>query len=178
MGAKLFNPDMTPQPSCGLFYTLPVVFGTLFLKGDYWGLTRQSPNKIRKVDWVSGACIMAKKETYKKTGGFDEGIFMYMEEIDLLYRAKKIGLAAYFFPEARLVHYGSLSSGEKTYPIVQIYQGFLYLYKKHFPKWQIFCLKSMLKLKALISIGIGRLTKNDYLIKTYEKALEMVEANR
>jgi len=61
LGGKLLNKDLTPQPSCGPFYTLPVIFGALFLKGDYWGLTRYSPDKTQAVDWVSGACILTKK---------------------------------------------------------------------------------------------------------------------
>ena len=90
LGGKLFEKDgITPQPSCGPFYTLPVIFGALFLKGDYWGLTRYSPNKIKEVDWISGACILTKREYLVNLGGFDEKIFMYMDEIDLLYRAKK-----------------------------------------------------------------------------------------
>src|SRR3989338_7470766 len=85
VGAKLFNKDMTEQPSTAPFFTLPVVFAALFLKGDYWGLTRASPNVSRKVDWVSGACIMTKKDFYNKLNGFDESVFMYMDEVDLLY---------------------------------------------------------------------------------------------
>ena len=92
LGAKLLNKDMTPQASSAPFYTLNVVFGALFLRGDYWGLTRSSPTNTIKTDWVSGACMLTKKEYYEKIHGFDENIFMYMDEVDMLYRAKKAGL--------------------------------------------------------------------------------------
>ena len=52
LGAKLLNHDLTPQPSACRFFTLPVVFATLLLKGDYWGLTRYSPNKFCRIDWI------------------------------------------------------------------------------------------------------------------------------
>src|SRR4030042_1254966 len=91
IGGKLFNSDRTPQSSCGPFFSLPVVFAALFLRGDRIGLTRYSPNKPRRVDWISGACIMAPKKLFLDGLLFDEKIFMYMEEIDLLYRAKKKG---------------------------------------------------------------------------------------
>ena len=52
-GGKLLNEDMSSQPSCGPFYTIPVVALMLFTKGDYWGATRYSPNEIRRVDLVS-----------------------------------------------------------------------------------------------------------------------------
>jgi GT2 family glycosyltransferase len=178
LGGKLFNKDMTPQPSCGPFYSLPVVFGALFLKGDYWGLTRYSPNQTKEVDWISGACILTKKEYFEKLNGFDENIFMYMDEIDLLYRAKKIGYRVYFYPESKFIHLGSASSGGKTYPILQVYKGFLYFYGKHYPKISVFFLKFLLKLKAVVSLTIGKLTNNQYLVKTYEQANRLVEMGR
>ena len=167
LGGKLFNKDMTPQPSCGPFYTLPVIFAALFLKGDYWGLTRYSPNNLKKIDWVSGACILTKKEYYKKIGGFDEEIFMYMEEIDLLYRAKLKKYQTYFYPQAPFIHLGFASSGSKSAPIINVYRGFLYLYKKHFPGLSLFFLKILLKLKARVAIFIGKITQNSYLCLLY-----------
>jgi len=178
LGPKLLNKNQTPQPSCGPFYTLPVVFGALFLKGDYWGLTRYSPSKVKEVDWISGACILTKKEYFDKLNGFDENIFMYMDEIDLLYRAKKRGHKVFFFPEAQFIHLGSASSAGKTYPILQVYRGFLYFYRKHYPKMAVFFLKILLKLKAAISLTIGRLSNNRYLIETYEQAFKLVEMDR
>lgn len=174
LGGKLLNKDLTPQPSCGPMYYLPMIFAHLFLKGDYWRLTRYSPNKTKKVDWVSGACFLTKKEYFNKLGGFDEDIFMYMDEIDLFYRAKKQNFKIFFYPEAKFIHLGSASSGQRTYPITQVYQGLLYFYQKHFSKSSQLLLKILLKLKALISIAIGKITKNQYLINTYEKALKLV----
>ena len=176
LGGKLFNKDNTPQPSAGPFYTLPVVFGALFLRGDYWGLTRYSPDKLTEVNWISGACILTKKEYFQKIGGFDEDIFMYMDEIDLLYRAKKAGYRVWFTPLARFIHLGSASSGGRTYPILQVYKGFIYFYRKHYNRpLTIFLLKFMLQLKAEIALLIGKITRNDYLTATYEKAIELVK---
>ena len=174
VGAKLFNKDMTEQPSAAPFFTLPVVFAALFLKGDYWGLTRSSPNTIKKVDWVSGACILTKKEYYKKVNGFDESVFMYMDEVDLLYRARQINMNTFFYPEAKFIHIGFASSGSKSYPVVQVFKGLIFFYKKHYSKRALFWLLIMLKLKAKVSLIIGKCTKNNYLINTYENALKMV----
>ena len=174
VGAKLFNKDMTEQSSAAPFFTLPVVFAALFLKGDYWGLTRSSPNNVKQVDWVSGACIMTKKDFYNKVNGFDESVFMYMDEVDLLYRAKQKKLNTYFYPDAKFIHIGFASSGSKSYPVVQVFKGLIFFYKKHYSKWAYFWLMIMLKLKARVSLVIGKLTKNNYLINTYENALKMV----
>lgn len=173
LGPKLFNKDLTPQASSAPFYTLPVVFAALFLKGDHWGASRSSPDKTIKTDWVSGACIMTKKEYYDKIRGFDEGIFMYMDEVDLLYRAQKAGFNTYFYPSAHFIHLGSASSNGKTYPILQVYKGFLYFYRKHYSHTSLILLKIMLQLKALIALIIGYIIKSEYLKKTYAEAFKL-----
>jgi GT2 family glycosyltransferase len=119
---------------------------------------------------VSGACILTKKIYYQKLKGFDRNIFMYMEEVDLLYRAKKLGLYTYFYPKAQVIHFGSASSGGKTFPILQVYRGFIFFYKKHFSLISLFFLHVILKLKAAIAYLIGKIKKDRYLIETYEKA--------
>lgn len=173
LGPKLFNKNMTPQASSAPFYTLPVVFAALFLRGDHWGASRSSPDETVKTDWVSGACIMTKKEYYDKIHGFDEGIFMYMDEVDLLYRAKKAGYSTYFYPKAHFIHLGSASSNGKTYPILQVYKGFLYFYRKHHSLTSLILLKIMLQLKALIALIIGYVINNDYLKETYAEAYKL-----
>ena len=174
LGPKLFNKDMTPQASSAPFYTLPVVFAALFLKGDHWGASRSSPDKTIKTDWVSGACIMTKKEYFDKIKGFDEDIFMYMDEVDLLYRAQKAGFSTYFYHSAHFIHLGSASSNGKTYPILQVYKGFLYFYQKHYSRLSLILLKIMLQLKALIALIIGYIIKSEYLKKTYAEAFKLV----
>ena len=174
LGAKLLNCDLTPQPSACRFFTLPVAFATLLLKGDYWGLTRSSPDKFKKVDWITGACILTTKKIYERLGGFDKNIFMYMEEVDLLYRAKKLGLNTYFYPESQIIHLGSASSNGRTYPILQVYQGFLFFYKKHYSTFHLSALRLILKFKALIAYLIGKIKGDRYLIETYEQAFKLV----
>jgi len=173
LGAKLLNCDLTLQPSSGRFFTLPVVFATLLLKGDYWGLTRSSPDKFCQVDWISGACIMTTKKYFQRLGGFDKNIFMYMEEVDLLYRARKKGLNTYFYPHSQIIHLGSASSNGKKFPILQVYRGFLFFYKKHYTIFHIFVLHLILKFKALLAYLIGKIKGDQYLIETYEQAFKL-----
>lgn len=173
LGAKLLNGDLSPQPSACRFFTLPVVFATLLMKGDYWGLTRSSPDKFCKTDWISGACIMTTKKYYQRLGGFDKNIFMYMEEVDLLYRAKKLGLNTYFYPDSQIIHLGSASSNGKTFPILQVYKGFLFFYKKHYSIFHLLILHVILKSKAIIAYLFGKIKGNRYLIETYDQAFKI-----
>lgn len=175
VGPKLFNADGSPQTSGGPFFSLPVVFAALFLKGDYNGLTRQSPDETRYVDWVSGACILAPRRIFMDNLLFDEGIFMYMEEIDLLMRARAKGYRTMFYPEAHIMHIGSGSSTNKRKgPVLNIYRGFLYLYRKHYSEASLEVLKFMLRAKAVIVVFLAKLLGKDDLKEIYEEAYRLV----
>jgi len=175
IGPKLLNPDKTPQSSCGPFFSLPVVFAALFLKGDYIGLTRWSPDRARRVDWISGAAILAPKKLFMSGLLFDEQIFMYMEEVDLLMRARNKGYQTYFYPRSMIVHFGAASSTDKKKgPVLNIYRGFLYLYKKHGTPLSLFSVRVMLKAKAAVAWGIGLALGKASLKETYEEAYRLV----
>lgn len=172
-GGKLFYPDRTPQTSCGPSYTLTNIFITLLLKGDYFNITRYSPNDIKKVDWVMGACMMMRKKAFSGIGGFDEGIFMYMDEIDWQYRAQKMGYRTYFYPDAHFIHVGAASSQGRTSPILNVFRGFLYYYHKHYDGYKVYLLRTILVLKALLAIGLFTIMgkKNDQ--RLYKEALKI-----
>lgn len=178
VGAKLFEKDgVTPQSSCGPAYNLKNAFISLFLRGDYLKITRYSPNSIKNVDWVSGACFICEKKIFYKLEGFDENIFMYMDEIELFLRAKKKGYKIGFYPFAHFIHIGSASSSSRKNPIIQVYKGYIYLYKKHYGKKDLKILLFMLKLKAKVAYLIGKIFRNEYLKKTYGEALEICKNN-
>ena len=117
---------------------------------------------------------MTKKKLYQRLNGFDKNIFMYMEEVDLLYRARKKNLNTFFYPESQIIHLGSASSSGKTFPILQVYRGFLFFYKKHYSIFHLLALRLILKFKALIAYLIGKIKGDQYLIKTYEEAFKLV----
>jgi GT2 family glycosyltransferase len=175
VGGKLYNVDMSPQTSCGPFFSLPVVFAAFFLRGDRIGITRFSPRKQVRVDWVSGACIMAPKRLFADGLLFDTDIFMYMEEIDLLYRAKKKGYDVWFYPDARFIHIGGGSSTSyRKQPVLNIYRGLLYFYRKHYSAYSLTMLKYLLRLKANIAWCIGKIAGNSRIVETYEEAYRLV----
>lgn len=169
-GGKLLNEDHSPQPSSGPQYNLPVVFAMLFLRADSLHLTRYSPDKTKKVAWVSGACLGGTKEAFLDTGLFDERIFMYMEEIDLLYRARQKGYTVFFYPDARFIHTGAASSGSHKTPVINIFRGLRYFYTKHKSIMELRALNVLLWLKATLAIVIGTVLGKRDLVDTYEQA--------
>ena len=61
-------------------------------------------------DWVSGACILVRRDALVELGGLDEGFFMYCEDIDLCRRLRSAGYELVFEPAASVVHLGGASA--------------------------------------------------------------------
>ncbi len=172
VGCRLLNKSRSPQFSVGRFPDLFNVFLMLFLDHLFKKqLVMDSPDEVKSVDWLMGAFILLRKDVFRQTKGFDEKIFMYMEEVEWCYRIKKEGFNVGFYPGASITHLGGASSSSRTEPIVHIYRGLVYFYKKHYSKISFWGLKLMLKVKALSSLFLGMVRGNEYLKKTYKQAL-------
>lgn len=69
----------------------------------------------REVDWVSGACFLARRTALDELGGFDEGYFMFAEDIDLCWRAHEAGWGVGVEPAAVVTHVEGVSRGRHPY---------------------------------------------------------------
>ncbi len=67
------------------------------------------PDGPAAVHAVSGACLLIKREDFEQLGGYDEGYFLHVEDLDLCRRVRKAGGQALFVPAATVVHHGSTS---------------------------------------------------------------------
>jgi len=63
------------------------------------------------VDWVTGAAVMIRKRVLDQIGLFDEGFFLYFEEVDLCYRAQQAGWKVYYVPDSVVVHLQAQATG-------------------------------------------------------------------
>jgi GT2 family glycosyltransferase len=64
----------------------------------------------QRVDWLVGAALMCRRSVLDQVGGFDEGYFMYSEELDWCRRAAAAGWEIHYVPWARVIHYEGKSS--------------------------------------------------------------------
>ncbi|MGI6278771.1 MAG: glycosyltransferase family 2 protein [Patescibacteria group bacterium] len=86
-------------------------------------------------DWVTGACFFIKRTVIDKIGLLDEKIFMYTEEMEYCYRAKRAGFDIVYYPQTSLVHLGG-KSGTSLLAAKSEFWGIKYFYQKHQPFWQ------------------------------------------
>lgn len=68
------------------------------------------PRKPVRVDWVTGAVLMVKREVYETVGGLDEAFFMYAEDADWCARIRAAGYSTWLIPEGQITHLGGRSS--------------------------------------------------------------------
>lgn len=143
VSCKLLNKDKSLQPNAGeLPFGMPFitwiagfddipVFGKMLR--SYHEQASRFYQKNRSVGWVSGSVMAIKKEVLAKIGFFDEGIFMYGEDVDYCLRAQRAGFKIGWTNEAEIIHLGG---GSSTDPHLRQwigeFKGLLYIYKKYY----------------------------------------------
>ena len=138
VGPRLLNPDGTLQRSVRGF---PTVWR---LATEYLFLRKLAPrsgllnplyaggfrhDEARKVEWLSGAALLVRREAADAVGLFDEAFFMFSEEADWMYRFREAGWSVWFDPGAEVVHVGGASHGGRLY--VENLRGQLRFLAKH-----------------------------------------------
>jgi GT2 family glycosyltransferase len=65
---------------------------------------RRPKPRHRRIAWAAGCCLVARTDTLRRLGPFDERTFLYAEDMDLGLRAADRGVATWLHPEARVLH--------------------------------------------------------------------------
>lgn len=82
------------------------IFAGSFMRGDVPG---PAAGEVREVDQPSGACFLVRRETWEQVGGFDEGFFLWYEDVDLAKRLRNAGFRNLVVGSARVGHTGAES---------------------------------------------------------------------
>jgi len=156
LGPKIFSSDGSLQISCYRFYSLSNLFLTniLFAKlGKCWFYRNFDYNQTKEVDMVTGACILTREEMIKDIGLLDEMFFMYSEDSDWCFRAKKKKWKVVYYPEAEIIHIGGASSRNIQEEMdVEAYQSQIRFFNKHFSKTKAMAMKTLLFAGVLLRV--------------------------
>lgn len=116
------------------------------------------------VDWVSGACLMIRRDAVDRVGGLDEGFFMHWEDADWCFRVKQAGFAVCCVPDAEVMHHeGGSRQGWPAAQIVHFHRGAYRFYAKHMATGVRLPLRplarAVLMTRAGFLVALGRLRR-------------------
>jgi hypothetical protein len=114
VGPRLLNPDGTPQVSVAPF---PLVIHRLLpsrFEHAYNVRVEQhllaSTSGVSRVDWMSGAALLFRRDVLERVGPLDERYFMWYDDVDWAQKLRKAGYDRVFVPDAVIVHHGRSSA--------------------------------------------------------------------
>jgi N-acetylglucosaminyl-diphospho-decaprenol L-rhamnosyltransferase len=140
-GPRVLNVDGTVYPSARAIPSLRVgvghaLFANLWPRNPWTRAyhsdvtTRRDPSAV---GWLSGSCVCVRRTAFDLVGGFDEGYFMYFEDVDLGYRLGKKNFTSIFVPDAEVTHIGGLSTAAHSKAMLRVHHdsAYRFLTKKY-----------------------------------------------
>ncbi len=113
-------------------------------------------SQINVVDYISGTCLLVKKEVIEKIGLISEDYFLYYEDSDWCLRARQAGYECLFVPEATIYHKASRSTQEFSFPYIYYHSRNGLIFGSRFGnKFLIYLISLWIFAKQLIKMLIG-----------------------
>jgi GT2 family glycosyltransferase len=90
------------------------------------------PETLSPIPAISGAFMFLPREDYWNCGGFDEGYFLHVEDLDLCLRFRRQGGEIYFAPDIVVTHIGGTSDATSGFVEKHKARGFMRYFHKNF----------------------------------------------
>ncbi|QVL30397.1 glycosyltransferase family 2 protein [Telmatocola sphagniphila] len=149
VGFRLRHGDGTRQASSGPFPTFMRTITGLFAPRALRKCKLNSARKPTHVPWVTGCCLLVRRECLQELQGFDEDYFLYYEDVDFCRRAKQADWNVMYNPRIEVTHFHPLHTREVPAPLRVMTRHALLMYSwKHWPRWQAILLCGMVWLEA------------------------------
>lgn len=175
-GPALIQPKAKFQVSFGgrvhFFSEMIKKLGGNFLLSR-WSKRRRT---AKNVEWLSGACLMVRRDAWNQVSGFDENFFLYFEDIDLCCRLRDKGWKLRYIPSARVFHYGGVSA--ESAPMenrIHYRSSQLRFYRKHNRGFSRSCLKLYLLCEYYLHSLFRKWKGRESLRARYKKIIEEPE---
>jgi GT2 family glycosyltransferase len=114
------------------------LLGLLYARRVRWAidLVRRRANAFREVDWISGACLLVRRQDALDAGLLDERFFLYGEDVDFCAALRARGRQVCFTPAAEVIHLRGRARAKAPRESAAAYrESHLAFYAKHHPAW-------------------------------------------
>jgi len=143
-GPRILNPDGSLEYSARGFpdaftflFNRYSLFTRLFPANPYsrrYLMTDWDHASTRGVDWLSGACLVARRAAVEQVGGMDEAFFMFNEDVDWCRRMHDAGWGVDYVHDAVVVHHiGASRKRTANRVILERHRGMIHYFRKHHP---------------------------------------------
>ena len=167
IGARILNEDGSDQRGCRRELLTPVTalvealhLGGLFPK---YRLNRHEdavPSALAPIPAISGAFMFLPRRDYLRLGGFDEGYFLHVEDLDLCWRFReKAGGEIYFAPDVVATHIGGTSEAASDFIERHKAKGFSRYFYRNFAENTSFVLLAALDIAIWMRYFLRRCTR-------------------
>jgi N-acetylglucosaminyl-diphospho-decaprenol L-rhamnosyltransferase len=143
-GPLIKNPDNTTYPSARLLPSLGkgighAVLGRVWPRNPWTLAYKQSDTLVeeRVAGWLSGSCLLLRRDAFDSVDGFDPRYFMYFEDVDLGDRLGRAGWLNVYVPAAEVVHIQGHSTARASAAMLAAHHDSAYRYiaDRH-PGWR------------------------------------------
>ena len=118
VGGRVLNADLTEQrgarrgeitPVNALMSMSGLARAPAFRRFEVHWEDEALPTEAACTPTISGACFCMRRADFQALGGFDEGYFLHVEDVDLCWRVREAGGVVLFHPRAEVIHIGGTS---------------------------------------------------------------------
>jgi GT2 family glycosyltransferase len=157
IGFQLRHRDGSRQASAGSFPTLLRTLAGVCLPRSRRKCQHQTLEQRQAVPWVTGGCLLVRRDCYEQLAGMDEQFFLYYEDVDFCQRVREAGWSVWYDPALQVTHHFPLHSRRVPPSLRLITRHALLRYShKHWPGWQAGVLSGVIWLEACVRQSLAR----------------------
>ncbi|TDN45664.1 N-acetylglucosaminyl-diphospho-decaprenol L-rhamnosyltransferase [Curtobacterium flaccumfaciens] len=158
VGPRLLEPTGEVYPSARLVPSLRTGLGHAAFAnvwpGNPWTKRyRQDGDHSGRRDagWLSGACVLLRRDVFDRLGGFDEGYFMYFEDVDLGWRIGRAGMRNVYEPAATATHIGGTATQGSSERMRKAHHESAYRFlAQKYSAWWLWPLRAVLRVALAV----------------------------
>lgn len=143
LGPGLYTPEGEVYPSARALPTLGTGVGHALFgwwwPGNPWTAAyrrERGPLVEGPVGWLSGSCLLLRREAFEQVGGFDPSYFMFFEDVDLCARLGRSGWECVYVPSVPVTHVGGHSWRDQPAIMIKAHHASAIRYTtRQYPRW-------------------------------------------